>query len=682
MTGIAATVLVVACGGVAGLPAHAGAAALDDDRLTTAPQNVSGRHLSQLPSLVQPLTSSSDTSEIGTRWSVFSRTDRTPNLWIYGSYTPDPTGQLVAVAANADHTTHAFGIRTDDMGPFSSSGKVVTAGTEDPRRFYYWVHPFKTVSSFPQDSTLVPEGYRYLTSAPDGWVEVDSANQMYDVNAWSKEASPLGPPLAGSPTSAVSGPTGVVVTYDSTIAFISFSTGQLTVLDSSELDQTDPQTNPPVCWSVSRRAAACGNTARDADGDPVTTDLFLEPLDGSPAFDVVHLHPNLNDDNPRVVGATFKDALAWLSTSEYDNLNIKTPDTLRTTPSGVGDNPVAGPGGFLTSNRRNTAVLVYDRRLQTRTLVAERPSRAEALSFSISDKSIAWTEDDGAPRGTALRVHRRSITTDGAGTRLGNTSTIADDAQRSSIAVSAAYTVYAVGAPQSHGWSHRLHVVSAGQSRTIEHVATKDDITLSGHRLLYAKSENEVAVVDLKNGATTTYTCMAADIDANQLVLAVRASDSDPWVANIREIDLDTGSERVVADGVNTYPIPTVFVHGSIVGWRDLAPDDPHFRPRSHYRDMTTEDPAVTLPADQMIWNLTDAGVLIEVMPGNPESSDFVYDSRMAYTPEIHFLLRPYESSEADPVLTGYYLKVGPEIAGGVMAWVDARGHLEARLIP
>lgn len=659
----------------AAIPAQAGTGAAQSTRLNAAAQTVSGHRLAKLPSAVRPLTSSTDTSDVGAHWSVFSRTSRTPDLWIYGgNHGTDPVADLVAVAADSTHTTHTFGVATADMQAFSSAGRVVTAGSvQHPRRVYWWTHPFKAKPGHAHN-TLAPDGYRYLTSAPTGWVEVDAAGQLFVVDAESRQATPLGPAFPDASLSAVSGPTGVVVTYGDQIAFVSFSTGRVTALDSSlSPDKAD-------CSSVSRRAAACENLVDDADGDLEPSKIFLAPLDGTAAFDVVQI-PDLNDDNPFVVPATFKNAIAWLSTSDADQLNVKTPHGKHTTSYRVGSNPVAGPSGVLVSTFHDTKVLVVDRQLQSRRLVANRPSRAEALSFSLSKKRIAWAEDDGVPSASALRLHRRSITRDGGVPRLGKTSTVADNAQRSPIAVSAKYAVYAKGAPKSHGFSHQLRVVSSDSTQTIRHVLTKAPLTLSGHRLLYAKAEHEVAVANLKSGKSTSYTCLAAALDGDHLVLARQVPGADPGTANIWLIDLGSGKKRHVADAVTN---PSVFVHGSFVGWLDwgFPPGGGHFQPRSEYRDMSTNGAVVELPADELLWSLTDAGVLsLKPLDDALRYGMQQFDSRSTYVPmpRARFLLRSYGSTDARTVLTGYGLKIGPQISGGVIAWVDARGHLKAR---
>jgi hypothetical protein len=650
LTGIG--VLVCTC--VTGLSANAAAGHAKPTKLTKTPRAISEHGRSRLPHTVHALTASSDRTEVGAPWSVYEQFNRTPNVLSYGgNLQPDPTGDLVAVAANKKHTSHVFGVATDNMALFSSVGKVVTARSVTSRRIYWWVNPFNASPAAPQHSYTPPKNDKYQTSAPDGWIQSDALGRLFDVNAKTKNSRLIGWPFPGQEVSAVSGPTGIVVTGTHGIVFIRYGSKHVTMLDTSLIQQsTSDRSNTPLCTSVSNRYAACGNRAQllNDDYDPAMSNLFLAPLDGSKAINVVHFHPNLSDDNPLVTGAVYKKSLAWnsIKTGKYDDIVVKNPNGKPMFGPPIARPPIATHGGFLATDSHEQKALVFDRNLRSHRLSSNARSSLEALDFSVSAGTIAWTEDDGAPNGAKLRVHRRAITASGKRRLLGPTTTIASDAQRTPIAASGKYTVYGAGVPKRSTVSGKLIVVSRGKTRTINGAHTKTTPMISGHRLLYAVSEKKFAVRDLRSGKTTSYPCRAAALDGSRLVIATPIPASVNQDVTIKEVDLTNGTTQVVEPDVQMYPGYRLFVHGSVVGWWDIGAPEQHYRQASHYRDLATSDPTVTLPLDQMIWSFTDAGILVEKLPhGGPNPDSFAEsDDGFADAPAIDFLLRPYATTQ------------------------------------
>jgi hypothetical protein len=656
-------------------------------KLTSKPHAISAAGASRLPRTIDAVSASFDKSLTGARWSVYKRFNRTPNVPSYGgNIQPDGAGDLVAVAANKKHTTHIFGVATDVMGSFSSVGKVVVATNPSTRRIYWWRNPFKTSPDAPQHSYVPPKGHIYETSAPNGWIETDASGHIFDVDATTGHSRSMGRPFPGEAVSVTSGPTGIVVTDTHKIAFIAYGTTKARLLDSSLIGtSTSDESNTPRCTSVSTQYAACGNRDQllNDDYDPAMSNLFLDPLDGTKPVNVITFHPNLNDDNPLVTPAVFKKSMAWASigSGKYGDIVVKEPHHKPTFGPRIDSVPMAAPGGFLATDSLEQSALIFDRSLHTQRVSRRGRSPVEALDLSLSAGTLAWTGDDRAKNGVTLRVHRRAITSRGAQRTIGPVKTIAKNAQRTPIAASDKYTVYGKGIPKRFTVSGKLVVVSKGTRRTINGAKTKVAPTLSGDRLLYTVSEKKVAVRNLKSGNTATYTARAAALDGNRLVIATPIPESVDQDVTITAINLADHTTQLVAPDVEMYPGWRVFVHGSVVGWWAIGDAAHHFEPMSQYRDLATPDPVATLPLDELLWSFTDSGMLIETYAhGGLNPGTFPYDYLDDVTSE-KFLLQPYGSTEAAPVLTGHYVHSPPQIADGVIAWIDAHGRVEARLL-
>jgi hypothetical protein len=191
-------------------------------------------------------------------------------------------------------------------------------------------------------------------------------------------------------------------------------------------------------------------------------------------------------------------------------------------------------------------------------------------------------------------------------------------------------------------------------------------------------SPHKVAVLDLETNRTKTFSAISAALDGDRLVVATRITSSANQDATIQEVDLATGSRQIVEPDVQMYDGWKVFVHGSIVGWQAIGSPQQHYEPMSQYRNMATLDPVVTLPLDELLWSFTDAGMLTETYArGGLNPGRFPYD-RLGDVPTEVFLLRPYGSTDPQKVLSGHFLHSPPQIADGVIAWIDSHGRVKA----
>ena len=100
------------------------------------------------------------------------------------------------------------------------------------------------------------------------------------------------------------------------------------------------------------------------------------------------------------------------------------------------------------------------------------------------------------------------------------------------------------------------------------------------------------------------------------------------------------------------------------------------------YRDMASSAPAVQLPPSVNVWQASDAGLVLEQSP-NPSSPSpgFPEDRAVQFHEAMTFLLLPYGASDATTLLVADYPKVGPQVAGNVLAWIDRYGKLKARAL-
>jgi hypothetical protein len=140
--------------------------------------------------------------------------------------------------------------------------------------------------------------------------------------------------------------------------------------------------------------------------------------------------------------------------------------------------------------------------------------------------------------------------------------------------------------------------------------------------------------------------------------------------------NLGSGTVRTVATNVQVVE-NELYLHGQVVGWNAYASGTKRI---GSYRDMSTGAAAVTLPDIYNVWQMSDAGAVLESAAGTGGDGNpsFPGPRNLRLHTEVLFYLQAYNSTSRAPMLAAHFAQVGPELAGGVLAWVDQHGRLRA----
>ncbi|HWC35851.1 MAG TPA: hypothetical protein VG650_13625 [Mycobacteriales bacterium] len=607
---------------------------------------------------VTPIAATKSPSSFGQPWAVFERQNRVGD-------TADPSGDLLAVTASG--AARSFGTATPDMGAFSLSGYTLTAPSRSDRNRVYWWQPPQPGAQGGDNVATVAAGRRYLASAPDGWVEIDAAGMLYDVSATEGEGSAraIGDPFdSAQDVNAVSGPAGVVVWNDSQIAFVSFADSAVTPLDVSRLTDLPGGTNTPVCWSVSARGAACGSYYFTGEDNSGIRNIFLDPLDGGPAYAVTA-------DQPQP--ATMLGARAgWLT--ESGKLRVLTKSGVVRSAAKVGASPVAGLGGFLTTDpKRHVGLELSSDARHTTTVLRATSARTEATEFALAAGSVVWLES--ASHGATVRQRTLATTAVPARVTAGPNRRVATSkARRGQLAAAGdtvAYPTELNNSAVGQNGGETLRVITASRRATIRGVDRYLPVTVGAHRVAYFTDDRHARLYNLHTHRSTAYTVSGFALSGHWLAYADLSGV-------IRLKDLANGSVRTVATGARIVS-DQLFVHGQLVAWNSYPPGaggDVAF-----YRDMSGTAAAAQLPDTVNVWQLSDAGLVLEQTTSAPGAAAPLFPS--ARTVRFHsamtFLLQPYGATAAAALLTADYPMAGPQVAGGVLAWIDRNGDLKAQ---
>lgn len=618
------------------------------------------RHSITAKTYVVPVAATSDKTTFGKPWAVYTRYNRVGN-------TPDSTGQLLAVTTNGRPTR--FGAVTADMRSLSLSGDTLTAASAARASRVYWWRPSLPAGQRGYHVGTVGADKRYLSSAPDGWVEVDAAGMLYDVDAAVGESSaraltnPFG---SAQHLDGVSGPTGIVVWNEERLAFVSFANGHVTSLDLSRLTNLTGGTNTPVCWSVSASAAACGSYYFTGEDNSGIRNVFLDPLDGAPAYAVTGKLPA----PAMMLGAKAA------GVTETGHLRVLSADGLVTSTNKVGAWPVGGLGGFLTTNsKRHVGTKVSANTKHTSTVLTATKATSEATEFALAKGSVVWLESASSH----ATVHRRTVTRNslGTGLKLGASRLIArSKALHGELAAAGhtfAYPTDLNNSTVGQNGGETLRVVSPARSTSIHGVDRYMPVTLGDHRVAYYHDDRNARLYDLRTGKTVKLAVTAIALSGHWLAYADQAG-------TIRLKDLKGGAVRTVATGMQIVS-GQLFVRGQVVAWNAYPPGAGGHN--AFYRDMSTSGSAVQLPTTVVVWQLSDAGLVLEhtTSASGSIAPNFPADRAIRFHEAMTFLLQPYDGSSATTLLVADYPHAGPRVAGHVVVWIDQFGNLRARAL-
>jgi hypothetical protein len=596
-----------------------------------------------------------------------------PGLAIYERYNVegqivDTSGKLITVDA-AGHSA-AIGVVTPDMQHFSIDGpNLVAVSASDPSRVYSWAIPAE--GNNPTYSTYtVHTGSRYLGAAMYGFVEIDPSGELYaDNNGVTR--TPLGNPFGTSTdVQGVTGPTGIVVWNDTHIAFVPFASGaSITPLDTSHVPPGAPgATDTPVCWSASSVAVACGAYYDDGEDDSGIKIVFIDPLDGAPAYASSTACPT----QATMLGAK----AAFLSCKA--KLVVMGDGSTITSSSSLTSSPISGLGGFITTgDSGHTGVLISANTKRTTTVLAASHAASEASTFTLASGSITWAEN--APGKQPVTIYRRSVAPNAFDTAVtaSKVSTVGGSkVAKGSIASNGSTIVYGtryVNSSIGQDGGETLRVVTPTGTRTVTGVDRYGTVALGDHRLAYFTVPGKVQLYDLRTRKTTKLAATAYALSGPRIAYL-------DGTGTLRVKDLDTGAITVVTTGLaGPYEGGGLFLYGTVVGWNGYRIGAPLTADRE-YVDISSPAAPKPVPTGDALWSLTDAGIVLEQpvdVPFNSPTTPGPSGLRI-YAGET-FELQTYDGSAASTLLTGDYLMAGPQVAGKVVAWIDQHGQLEAR---
>ncbi len=608
---------------------------------------------------VSPIASSGDTTAFGKPFAIYERHNAAGRLL-------DVSGTLLAVTSGGK--PYRIGVVTPDMTSFSLSGYTLTAlSASDPTKVYYWDPGFG--GRHPTYSTdTVGSGDRYLLSAPDGWVEIGSDGALYDVNAHSPATKrPLANPFGSSQdVRGTAGPNGIVVTNATKIAYVPFNGGPAVLLDTADMRATPGGSNTPMCSSVSSFAAACGSYYNDGEDDSGLQNVFLDPLTGGPAY-------ALSTVCPRVGAATMLgSSAAWISCK--GKLELLGEHGAKATDKTFNSEAVAGLGGYLFSAPGgHLGVRLSPRGTTITTVLPKTHATSEAFRFALTGGSLIWSENDSSA--APITIHRRAVHPNSFGTAVaaGTIHSLGTSkVSKGSIAAAGSSYVYAtryVNSTVGQNGGETLRVVAPSRTATITGVDRYMRVSLGDHRVLYFTDGTHARLYNLKTRHTSGFEATGAALRGNEL--AYCGTDGV-----VRLKNLDTGAVRQVAVGVSLNQ-GEIYVRGQLVGWNTWNGSY-----ASYYRDMATQLVPVQLPANESIWSLSDAGMILETLTdGKVGSSPFFPTEGQLRNNTVDFLLRSYDDATTTELLHADHLDAGPQAAAGVVAWIGQHGKLAAQVL-
>jgi hypothetical protein len=577
----------------------------------------------------------------------------------------DPTGILIAV--DAAGRSSKVGVVTPDMRDFSIvGGNLRASAAADSRKVYAWSIPGRPHQTY--TTATLRTGHRYLGATPTGWLSIDAAGQLYDDDG-TAAPQPLANPFGtAQDVGAVSGPTGAVVWNAAAIVFVEFASGEVTPLDTSELTDLPGGTNTPTCWSASAKAVACGSNYFTGEDDSGLRNVFLDPLDGSPAYAV-------NADRPNPATMLGRKA-AWLT--NRGNLRVMGEGSLVTSSDDIGTWPVAGLGGFLaTSPSRHAGIQVDTAARHTRTVLPATKATTEVTGFALTDGAVIWvTNDKGAAAGA---LHRRTLSRNAShtGVTADAARKIADtNALRGTLTAAGKTIAYPTDLNNSavgQNGGETLRVVTPHGKVTIRGVDRYLPVSLGAGRVAYYTGERSARLYNLKTGKTTKLAVTGIALSGHWLAYADTAG-------TIRLKNLRSGAVRTVATGVQIVG-DQLFVRGQVVAWNAYPAEfGGHL---GFYRDLAGNAGVVQLPTDVNVWQLSDAGIVLEHTAAGPDATSPAFPGARAlrFHPAMTFSLQPYDDGAAATLLVADYPVAGPQVAGNIVAWIDQHGRLRARAL-
>lgn len=583
-----------------------------------------------------------------------------PNTIAGPVHDADATSQLITVDAAAAASPLAR--LTPSVLRSSMTGPMFTELRTNETTVKWW-----DVVSGASGSVQLQQGVAYLGSSPSGWLTVDQDGEIFDNPANGAAPQSLGRPFPNAATgdvTAVSGPDGVVVSDHAELAYISYASGALTALDTSDVVPVPGVgfSPGPQCWSVSSVAAACGTEVHVDDDQPYLANVFIDPLDGSAPLAQStkcmpsELSPVLSDPRlPTLLGTT----AAWISCG--GRLTTLSAGERRTTARRFTPPVVAAGNGLAVVNHAGTKGLVVSRSGKTtELLVSATQAHAEALGFALAGKRLIWSQDNHGLPAAPVNYRRRAT---GAGhghdqVALGPAARLA--ARGTILAASRHLQVYGT-ASSANALTESVKVLDRSSHRHIRHVSTVLPVSAGDGRVVLGRVRHRAAEMQMSRPRAHSL----------RKLHALTALVSGHYLAMLRPdgrlVQRNLRSGRTSTVYTSSDPDRTqIFEHGQAVGWFvDSA---------SGYRTAPRALP-IALPSDEGLVGLGASQALVESIPAK---------CLHTITPPVlpcagaqeDFLVRSFDSSTTSVVVDTGYIDAAPVLGKGIVCWIDAEGRL------
>lgn len=529
--------------------------------------------------------------------------------------------------------------------------------------------------------TLVT-GARYLSAAPGGFLYGGAGASLFRHNASGANTS-LGDPIPG---------TGIEHATSSALGAVLLGEGPLTYLKFS--DPTHPVTLSPngadglggatSCDAVTATAAACLN--EDAPS------VSYVPLNGSQATDDAAL-----DDDVGAV-ALAGDVVLFTDPQGGDSkiYSFKAGSSGSATSTGTYQDPydgalvtaygeaialptLVGAGNRLGLYQPPAPVMALKSATQVSKAFPNPRSPITAAAFSLTNGRIAYTADPAVAASSdalvtvlsrRLRTHAGSVSISAATVVAGQTGSGAATSRL--VAASGTTTVYAHGTSccgpygSSPPNAAALKVVSPHHGAFINMHESLNSlygvVALSGNRLLYSPNSSAYTVYDVRTGHSravlrTGRTVAGVALSGHYLAYATK------YGAIVRKNLLNGKTVELAKPRTSRFGVVAVYESGNWVGWEDRLSGG-----GSWLRNAATMAKPIHLA--HPLYSLTSAGALLDTTNTAEYSRGPIAVSR------TKIWLRSY-SGHTRTLLSARAFDAGPQLSGGVLAWINSAGSLK-----
>jgi hypothetical protein len=567
------------------------------------------------------------------------------------------------------------------VGGTLAAGKRIDDDTPATNKAYVW-----NIATGKQTVITVPSGDVYLDAAPGGILFATPKGKVRirtTAGTTTTLATPFGPTTKLSIADAAVDTSGAVISDAiGHVVFISFAAPHtMTTL------QNPSPGDPVVCGSMAGNYAACATAMfNDDESDYSATVPFVEPLDGGvPTVDTTS--GCLNPIDLALAGSTE----VWTCVGTSGTKTIWTLDSL--TAGSSTSTTSSAPRYFALASAYGKVIgaglaqhSLYEASAATDVspLVSVTPSPVSVDAFALAPTTLLYSDDQrvASRKGEIESVFQRTLRTTTSTVHASAPTLIGAGAKRivgNLIGISSSVRVFATKGPKANSWGTTvLHVHSSHGTATVPNVIGQGVIQVSGDRVLYQRPAGNGSDNVVYDAATkkTTLVNHVGGINYSGIALSGHFAAYATKHGAILWKNLRTGKHVVLrkalpndVGGVEF----DVYASGNWVGWHALPVSHELAKPLNQIRNVKTMAAAISLP--HTLFSLTSAGAILDSTHatfriGFSEMDQVAHASR--------FWLRSYSGPTRSLLPKASYV-AGPQIAGNVLAWADAKGILHAK---